>query len=81
MNLYIGIKGIKAKPMSRAEYTIYRGWELPSDECGEDEGFLIEYIDGGEPNHKDHDGYISWSPSEVLIMPIAKLTSAVATKS
>ena len=52
--------------MSRLAYNEYRGWELPSDENGEDEGFLVEYIDGGESNHADHEGYISWSPKAVF---------------
>lgn len=63
---YIGTKRIKAKPMSRQEYINYRDWELPRDEDGSDTGFLVEYIDGGGPNHANHDGYISWSPSEVF---------------
>lgn len=63
---YIGQKRIKAAPMTRAEYDIYRGWELPADEDGSDEGYLVEYVDGGQSNHKDHEGYISWSPKAVF---------------
>jgi len=66
MQKYIGTKQVKAKPMNRAEYNEYRGWNLPEDEDGEDEGYLIEYLDGGKPNHPDHEGYISWSPSGVF---------------
>jgi hypothetical protein len=66
MENYIGVKRIKAKPMNRLEYNEYRGWNLPSDEDGTDEGFLVEYIDGGKANHPDHKGYISWSPKEVF---------------
>jgi len=62
----IGTKRIKAYPMNRAEYNEYRGWELPSDENGSDVGYLVEYLDGGKSNHPDHNGYISWSPSEVF---------------
>lgn len=62
--LYIGTKIIKATPITRAEYNTYRGWPLPSDEKGDDEGYLVEYTDGGTPNHPDHAGYISWSPAE-----------------
>lgn len=57
---------IKAKPMNRLEYNQYRGWELPSDENGADEGMLVEYIDGGKSNHPNHEGYISWSPIDVF---------------
>lgn len=64
MKKYIGTKLIQSKPMNRADYNVYRGWELPSDEDGSDEGYLVEYLDGGKPNHPDHEGYISWSPEE-----------------
>ena len=57
-------KVVHAKPMSRGRYNTYRGWELPADENGDDEGYLVEYMDGGKPNHTAHKGYISWSPKE-----------------
>lgn len=63
---FIGTKMIKALPMNRADYNTYRGWDLPADENGEDEGFLVEYVDGGDANHPLHAGYISWSPKEVF---------------
>lgn len=64
MKTYIGAKLISARPMSRAEYNHYRGWELPSNENGSDDGYLVEYQDGGKPNMEGHAGYISWSPAE-----------------
>lgn len=66
MNHFIGTKLITAIPMDRAEYNTYRGWELPSNENGDDEGFLVEYLDGDKANDPRHKGYISWSPSEVF---------------
>jgi len=65
-NTYIGTKLIKALPMSRQEYNDYRGWELPENEDGSDEGYLVEYLDGGQANDKRHAGYISWSPAAVF---------------
>ena len=62
MEEFYGTKLVAAKPMNRKDYNDYRGWELPSDENGADEGYLVEYKDGGTPNHADHEGYISWSP-------------------
>ena len=50
--------------MTRAEYNAFRGWELPADENGADEGYLVEYLDGGKPNTTTHAGYVSWSPKE-----------------
>jgi len=66
MKAYIGTKIIRAKPMTRAEYNAYRGWILLADENGADEGFLVEYTDGGKPNDPRHMGYISWSPADVF---------------
>ena len=48
--------------MNRADYNTLRGWELPANENGEDSGYLVEYTDGGTPNHTNYPGYISWSP-------------------
>lgn len=60
---YYGTKKIEAKPMSRGEYNAYRGWQLPKDENGADEGYLVEYLDGESPaNLAHHHGYVSWSP-------------------
>lgn len=66
MSLYIGTKLILAKAMNRLAYNTYRGWDLPKDENGKDEGYLVEYLDGGKSNHTDHEGYISWSPVDVF---------------
>ena len=40
MQTYFGTKCIVARPMDRQAYNDYRGWELPSDEDGSDEGML-----------------------------------------
>lgn len=64
MKTYIGTKIVKMQPMTRAEYNTYRCWTLPADEDGADEGYLVEYMDGGKPNMAAHEGYVSWSPKE-----------------
>jgi hypothetical protein len=66
MEQYIGVKIINAKPMSRQEYNDFRGWELPEDENGADEGYLVEYVDGGQANTEAYEGYVSWSPKDVF---------------
>lgn len=63
---YIGTKLINAKPMTRQEYNDFRGWDLPADEDGSDGGYLVEYVDGGQANTAEYDGYVSWSPEEVF---------------
>lgn len=64
MSRYIGTKIILAEAMTRAAYNAFRGWQLPSDENGGDEGYLVEYTDGGKPNVPGRAGYVSWSPKE-----------------
>ena len=66
MERYIGTKLINAKPMTRQAYNDFRGWTLPSDENGADEGYLVEYINGGPANTSEYEGYVSWSPKEVF---------------
>lgn len=66
MQQYIGVKLINAKPMTRQAYNDFRGWTLPADENGADNGYLVEYIDGGKGNTDLYAGYVSWSPADVF---------------
>lgn len=61
---HIGTKLIRAEPMDRAAYNAFRNWNLPTDENGADEGYLVEYQDGGMPNVPGRAGYVSWTPKE-----------------
>lgn len=63
---HIGTKLINAKPMNRQEYNDLRGWAVPLDENPADEGYLVEYLDGGRPNVPGFAGYVSWSPKDVF---------------
>ena len=63
MKTYLGAKIVRAKPMTRKEYNDFRGWQLPENECGEDAGYLVEYVDGGTANTAEYKGYVSWSPA------------------
>lgn len=66
MKNYVGTKKIKAKPMTRGEYNVLRGWTLPADENGDDEGYLVEYLDSPNSNVRGFDNYVSWSPKDVF---------------
>lgn len=66
MKQYIGTKLVNATPMNRLDYNKFRGWTLPEDENGADDGYLVEYIDGGVANTTKYKGYVSWSPKEVF---------------
>jgi hypothetical protein len=63
MKNYVGIRSITAKPMNRLEYNNYRGWVLPKNESGNDEGYLVESPDDVS-NHPKHSGYLSWVPKK-----------------
>lgn len=81
MTKHIGVKLINAFPMTRQAYNDFRGWQLPADENGADEGYLVEYLDGGKPNTDRFDGYVSWSPKEVFekaYRPISGLSFGLA---
>lgn len=41
MNVYIGTKVVRARPMSRQAYNDLRGWQVPDDENPTDEGYLV----------------------------------------
>lgn len=66
MDKFIGTKELMARPMTLGDYNAYRGWEIPENEDPASEGYLVEYLDGGKPNHPDHKGYVSWSPKDVF---------------
>lgn len=61
---FYGTKKIAATPMTRGEYNKYRGWEIPSNEDASEQGYLVEYLDGGKGNDTRHIGYITWTPKE-----------------
>lgn len=63
---YVGTKVVRATPMNRKDYNNLRGWQVPTDENPNDEGYLVEYADGGSTNVEGFSGYISWSPKEIF---------------
>lgn len=64
MENYIGTKLVNATPMTRLDYNTLRNWTVPADENPADDGYLVEYTDGGKPNVEGYVGYVSWSPKE-----------------
>ena len=61
---YIGIKLLKAQPMTRGDYNKKRGWTIPKDENPKDEGYIVQYSDG----------YVSWSPKETFEKSYTEVT-------
>ena len=64
MQKFIGVKLVLAVLMTRAAWCESRGWDLPENENGDDEGYEVEYLDGGKPNIEGREGYVSWCPKE-----------------
>ena len=65
MKFFIGSKIVLATAMTRAAFVAYRYPDQPHNPdpgSPEDAGYLVEYTDGGAPNHPAHSGYISWCP-------------------
>lgn len=63
MKQYIGAKEVQATPMNRGDYNALRGWQVPENENPADDGYLVVYPNG-EPNIKEFNGYVSWSPKK-----------------
>ena len=57
---YTSYKEVYAEPMNRLDYNNYRGWQLPADEDGSDEGYLVTLNKGLINEH------ISWSPEDIF---------------
>lgn len=53
---YVGTKAIKAVPMTRGDYNLFKGWVIPKDEDPNEKGYLVQY----------NDDYISWSPEQTF---------------
>lgn len=62
LKTYYDTKRLQAEPMTRGAYNELRGWDLPSDEDGSEEGYLVVYPDS-KNNVEGYEGYVSWSPT------------------
>ena len=56
MQKYIGVERVEARPITRGDYNIYRGWQIPADENPADEGYLV----------KRGDVHENWIPKEIF---------------
>jgi len=52
MKKYLRSNVVMAEPMNLGAYNAYRGWKLPENETGKEEGYHLVYADG----------YESWCP-------------------
>lgn len=65
MKQFTAVKKVKAKLMNRQAYNALRGWDLPADEDGSDEGYLTEDMNAAS-NLEGWDGFISWVPKAMF---------------
>ena len=63
MENYIGVKIVKAEPMSKGEFNQRKGAASSLMEQSEEEGYIVKYPDG----------YVSWSPKETFEKAYRKL--------
>lgn len=64
MKKYIATVESKAMPMTLGEYYKYRGQKRPKGQDPNAPGYLVEDMNGQEPNDERHDGYITWCPKD-----------------
>jgi len=73
MSKFIGVKLVDAQPMTRGEYNVLKGWEIPADEDPKDPGYMVRYSSN----------YVSWCPEdefEKQNMPMAGTDNKVSQK-
>lgn len=70
MKTYIGVKIVKAEPMTLGYFNVSRGVNFPeSDSCYNEAGYRVVY----------EDGYESWSPKDVFEKAYRKFGSDINT--
>jgi hypothetical protein len=57
-------KQVMARTMHRGTFYRLMGWDLPEGESPLQSGYLVESLDGSEPNHPEFASYISWMPAD-----------------
>ncbi|MDW2645940.1 hypothetical protein RYZ59_20495 [Citrobacter sp. HN-141] len=58
---FASISIVNAIPMTRQAYNDMRGWKLPENENGKDEGYLVEQID-----FNSVDSHVTWVPKDAF---------------
>lgn len=48
MQKYIGVEKVEARPMTRGDYSVYSGLQIPADKNPADEGYFVKYRGGYE---------------------------------
>lgn len=71
-NRYVAKYEVEVTPMTRAEYNVYRGWELPANENGDDAGYLVR-----RKNPTDSSVFhVAWEPVDIFERSYCVLTDA-----
>lgn len=65
MKRFNALTKVTAKPMTRQAYNDLRGWDLPADEDGSDDGYLTVDINA-DSNFDGYDGHVSWKPKALF---------------
>lgn len=78
MQKYIGTKLIRAEAMTRKEYNDFRGWLVPSNEDGNDEGYLIKHLENVITDDAYHMTWESKETFDKTYRPVDGLTFSLA---
>lgn len=57
---YSELQKVRVYSMTKMDYYEFMEWGTPEEGDGDTEGYLIEYINGGEPNVEGFNGPIDW---------------------
>ncbi len=71
----VGIKHVKATPMTLGYFRAYMDKTIGDSEDVNAPGYLVEYVESPNPNHRNHAGYVSWSPEGVFNKAYAQVTA------
>ena len=64
MQQHIGTKVVSSTPMTRAEYNEYRGWELPGNEDGRQQGSALACVTDGRTGRRLGTGGVTAEPKK-----------------
>lgn len=81
MEMYIGTKVTKARPMNRGDYNIFQGWDIPKNENPDDPGYLVGYPDAQSNFDGKLEGgchYLSWSPADIFKASYKPMTGGMS---
>jgi hypothetical protein len=60
MKKYTGTKTVSATPMTRGNYYKFKNAQIHPGEDGDEEGYIVEYLDDDMPSGRPYTSNVSW---------------------